>query len=102
MSEYAIEMRNQLVGLFGIVESCVRLRSRMNSCTSSFERGSSPVVGSSRSSSTGEVRRARARATFCCIPRDRFSIGSLRRSIGKPTLPRIAGIFTRVSRGPMP
>ena len=37
--------------------------------TSSFERGSRPVVGSSRSSSVGLVSRARAIATFCCMPR---------------------------------
>ena len=102
MSEYAIEMRNQLVGLFGIVESCSARRRATNSCTSSFERGSSPVVGSSSSSNTGEVRRARASATFCCMPRDRFSIDSLRRDAGKPTRSRITGIFACVSRGPMP
>ena len=72
--------------------------SRMNSCTSRFERGSSPVVGSSSSSSTGEVRSARASATFCCMPRERFSIGSPRRSAGNPTRPRISGISPRVSR----
>ena len=72
--------------------------SRMKSCTSSFERGSSPVVGSSSSSSTGEVSSARASATFCCMPRERFSIGSPRRSAGKPTRPRISGISSRVSR----
>jgi hypothetical protein len=74
----------------------------MNSCTSSFDRGSRPVVGSSRSSSTGEVRRARARATFCCIPRERFSIGSPRRSAGKPTRSRISGIRSEVSAGVIP
>jgi hypothetical protein len=40
-----------------------------------FDRGSSPVVGSSSSSSTGEVRKARAMATFCCMPRDSSSNG---------------------------
>ena len=75
-----------------IVASCFARTSRMNSCTSSFERGSRPVVGSSSRSSTGEVRSARASATFCCIPRERFSIGSVRRSGGKPTRPRISGI----------
>ena len=74
----------------------------MNVCTSCFERGSRPVVGSSSSSSTGEVSSARASATFCCMPRDRFSIGSPRRSGGKPTRSRITGIFACVSRGPMP
>ena len=102
MSEYAIEMRNQLVGLFGIVESCTARISRMNSCTSSFDRGSSPVVGSSSRSRTGDVSSALARATFCCMPRDRFSIDSLRRSGGKPTLPRISGTAVRVWRGVIP
>ena len=60
-----------------IVASCSRRTSRMKSCTSSFERGSRPVVGSSSRSSTGEVSSARASATFCCIPRERCSIGSL-------------------------
>ena len=69
----------------------------MKSWTSSFERGSRPVVGSSRSNITGEVSRARASATFCCIPRDRFSIGSRRRSWGKPTRVRISGILSFVS-----
>ena len=59
---------------------------RMNACTSSFERGSSPVVGSSSSSSTGAVSSARASAIFCCMPRDRSSIGSSRRSGGNPTM----------------
>ena len=36
-----------------IVASCVGRISRMNSCTSSFERGSRPVVGSSSRSRTG-------------------------------------------------
>ena len=68
-------------------------------CTSSFERGSSPVVGSSSSSSTGEVSRARASATFCCMPRDRCSSGSPRRSAGKPTRSRIGGIaLARLAR----
>ena len=74
----------------------------MNSWTSSFERGSSPVVGSSSSSRTGEVSSARARATFCCIPRDRFSIASCRRPIGKPTRSRIWGIDFFVALGGMP
>ena len=70
--------------------------------TSSFERGSSPVVGSSSSSRTAGVRSARASATFCCIPRERFSIGSPRRSAGKPTRSRICGISSRVSAGGHP
>ena len=74
----------------------------MKSCTSSFERGSSPVVGSSSRSTTGEVSSARASATFCCIPRERFSIGSSRRSDGKPTRSRIAGIWSRVWLAVMP
>ena len=74
----------------------------MKFCTSCFERGSRPVVGSSSSRSTGEVSRARASATFCCMPRERFSIASLRRADGKPTRSRMTGIFACVSRGPMP
>ena len=85
-----------------IVASWVRLTSRMNSCTSSFDRGSRPVVGSSSSNRTGEVRSARASATFCCIPRDRFIIDSVRRSGGKPTFERISGIAVRVCDGVMP
>ena len=50
----------------------------------------------------GAVRSARARATFCCMPRDRCSIPSCRRSVGKPTRPRISGIFRLVSRGLSP
>ena len=75
-----------------IVASCVSRISRMKVCTSCFERGSSPVVGSSSSRSTGDVSSARASATFCCMPRERFSIDSLRRSDGKPTVedPRIS------------
>ncbi len=75
-----------------MVASCRSRISRMNDCTSRLERGSRPVVGSSSSSSTGLVSSARASATFCCMPRDRFSMGSLRRSAGKPTRPRMAGI----------
>ena len=66
--------------------------SRMKSCTSSFERGSRPVVGSSSSSSTGAVSSARASATFCCMPRERFSIGLVAPSAGKPTRSRMSGI----------
>ena len=51
-----------------IVASCSDRTSLMNSCTSSFDRGSSPVVGSSSSSRTGLVSSARASATFCCMP----------------------------------
>src|SRR5680860_1899064 len=43
-----------------MVASCATLISRMNSCTSSLERGSRPVVGSSSSNSTGR-RQQRAR-----------------------------------------
>src|SRR5205823_13125212 len=85
-----------------IVASCSVRTARMNSCTSSFERGSSPVVGSSSRSRTGEVRSALARATFCCIPRDRCSIDPPRRSGGKPTLARISGTAVRVWRGVIP
>ena len=79
-----------------MVESCESRISRTNSCTSSFERGSSPVVGSSSRRTTGDVSSARASATFCCIPRESASIGSSRRSAGKPTRSRISGIFPRV------
>ena len=85
-----------------IVESCTARISRMKPCTSSFERGSSPVVGSSSRSRTGEVRSARASATFCCIPRERFSMGSVRLSGGKPTRARISGIHPDVSDSVMP
>src|SRR5213076_839177 len=72
-----------------IVASCNALISRMKYCTSSFERGSSPVVGSSSRSNTGDVSSARASATFCCIPRDRCSIASLRRADGARLLERV-------------
>jgi hypothetical protein len=85
-----------------IVESWVVLISRMNSCTSSFERGSRPVVGSSRRRTTGDVSKARASATFCCMPRDSASIGSPRRSGGNPTRSRISGILSFVSLDVMP
>src|SRR6478672_5760847 len=62
-----------------MVASTVVLISSMNAWTSSFERGSRPVVGSSRSSRDGLVSRARAIATFCCIPRLICSRGRLRR-----------------------
>ena len=71
-------------------------------CTSSFERGSRPVVGSSSRSRIGEVSSARASATFCCVPRERFSIACVRRDAGKPTRSRISGIRSRVSRGVRP
>ena len=51
-----------------MVESCCSRIWRMKSCTSSLLRGSSPVVGSSSSSSTGAVSSARASAIFCCMP----------------------------------
>ena len=56
----------------------------MNVCTSRLERGSSPVVGSSSNSSTGEVNSALASATFCCMPRERASIGSVDLAVRKP------------------
>ena len=58
-----------------IVASWVSRSSSMKDWTSSFERGSRPVVGSSSSSRVGLVSRARAMATFCCIPRLICSIG---------------------------
>jgi hypothetical protein len=63
---------------------------------------SSPVVGSSSRSSTGEVRSARARATFCCVPRERFSIACVRRETGKPTRRGSCGIRSLVSFGCQP
>jgi hypothetical protein len=84
------------------VASCVDRISLMMSRTSRRERGSSPVVGSSSKSKTGAVRRARASATFCCMPRERFSIGSRRRFGGKPTRSRISGIRGPVAAGVIP
>jgi hypothetical protein len=66
------------------------------------QEGSRPVVGSSSSSSVGEVMSARASATFCCMPRERSSIGALARRAGKPTASRISGIRRRVSAGVSP
>jgi hypothetical protein len=79
-----------------VVVSCSRRISPMKPCTSRLARGSRPVVGSSSSSSVGEVSSARASATFCCIPRDRSSIGAPERRAGKPTAARISGIRRRV------
>ncbi len=62
----------------------------MNDWTSSFERGSRPVVGSSRSSRVGLVSRARAIATFCCIPRLICSTGRSSRFSEIPSRARIA------------
>jgi hypothetical protein len=78
--------------------SCSRCTRRMRSCTSRLERGSRPVVGSSSSSSAGEVSSARASATFCCMPRERSSIGAPGRSTEKPTESRICGTSRRVCR----
>ena len=61
-----------------IVASWSRCTSRTNACTSRLLRGSRPVVGSSSSISTGDVRNARATAIFCCWPRDSsLTIGPL-------------------------
>src|SRR5215211_1310191 len=76
-----------------IEESCSSRMLRMNACTSRLLLGSSPVVGSSRSIRTGLVRSARARATFCCIPRERCSIGSSARLGAKPMFSRISLIL---------
>ena len=64
---------------------------RMNACTSRFERGSRPVVGSSSSITTGEVRNDRATAIFCCCPRERWLIGSSARSHSNPSRSRMPG-----------
>src|SRR5450759_3997987 len=69
----------------------------MKRCTSRFERGSRPVVGSSSNISTGEVRNERATATFCCCPRERWLIGSFDLSVSKPRRPRISGTFVLIS-----
>ena len=74
----------------------------MKRCTSRFDRGSRPVVGSSSSISTGEVRNDRATAIFCCCPRDRWLIGSYALSTSKPRRSRISGTFTLISSGPSP
>src|SRR5256885_8261791 len=58
---------------------------RTNSWTSRLQRGSRPVVGSSISSSDGEVRKLRAIATFCCWPRDNCFIGLSSLSSGRPS-----------------
>ena len=73
-----------------IVASCAALTSSMNAWTSSLLRGSRPVVGSSSSSSVGLVSRARAIATFCCIPRLICSTGRPRRFSAMPSRARIA------------
>ncbi len=66
----------------------------MNVWTSSFERGSRPVVGSSSSSRAGLVSSARAIATFCCIPRLICSIGRSTRLAAIPSRARIDKAFT--------
>ena len=85
-----------------IVLSCSSLTCRTNACTSRFDRGSSPVVGSSSSISTGEVRNDLATAIFCCCPRDRWLIGSSARSHSKPRRARIPGSRRLISAGENP
>ena len=72
-----------------IVASWVWLISSMKVWTSSLLRGSRPVVGSSRSRSVGLVSRARAIATFCCIPRLICSTGRPIRFSAMPSRPMI-------------
>ena len=72
-----------------IVASWVWLISSMKVWTSSLLRGSRPVVGSSSSRSVGLVSRARAMATFCCMPRLICSTGRPTRFSPMPSRPRI-------------
>ena len=69
--------------------SCSALISSTNVWTSSLLRGSRPVVGSSSRSSVGLVSRARAIATFCCIPRLICSTGRPSRLSAMPSRSRI-------------
>ncbi len=71
-------------------------------CTSFFDRGSSPVVGSSMSSNDGAVRKLRAIATFCCWPRDSCFMGWSSVSSGSPRRSRISTTFWRVPPAPRP
>src|SRR5438552_4204509 len=75
---------------------------RTSSWTSRLERGSRPVVGSSISSSDGEVRKLRAIATFCCWPRDSCFIGLSSVSSGNPSRSNIASTRSRVPSPPLP
>src|SRR5438105_7053212 len=75
---------------------------RTRSCTSRFERGSSPVVGSSIKSSDGDVRKLRAIATFCCCPRESCFIGRSSVSSGRPSRFSIASTRSRVPWPPLP
>ncbi len=67
-----------------------------------FDTGSSPVVGSSRSNATGAVINALAIATFCCIPRDRFSNDTLTLLSGNPNRARISLALRNPSLGSSP
>src|SRR6184192_1274197 len=75
---------------------------RTSSWTSRLERGSRPVVGSSISSSDGEVRKLRAIATFCCWPRESCFIGLSSVSSGRPSRSNIASTRSRVPSPPLP
>src|SRR5438445_6040764 len=75
---------------------------RTSSWTSRLERGSRPVVGSSISSSDGEVRKLRAIATFCCWPRDSCFIGLSSVSSGRPSRFNISSTRSRVPSPPLP
>ncbi len=84
------------------VVSWVLRTSSTKSCTSRLDTGSSPVVGSSSSRATGAVIRARAIATFCCIPRERFSSGTVTFLCGNPSRSRIASARRLPSRASSP
>src|ERR1700730_15937342 len=75
---------------------------RTNSWTSRFDRGSSPVVGSSISRSEGDVRKLRAMAIFCCWPRDSCFIGLSRVSSGRPSRSSMPPPRARVPAPPLP
>ncbi len=75
-----------------IATSSWRRTSATKLCTSRLLLGSSPVVGSSSSIRRGEVRNARATATFCCWPRDRCSMGSRRYRASRPRRSRISAL----------
>jgi len=84
------------------VVSCVSQVLRIYSCTCLFETGSSPVVGSSSSNKTGDVKRALAIATFCCIPREKSSSDWSNFPFGKPKHPNIsiASLFAFLGHRP--
>ena len=80
-----------------IVTSSSRRTSATKLWTSRLLRGSSPVVGSSSSMRRGDVRNARATATFCCWPRDRCSMGSRTQRVSRPRRSRISTLRRRTT-----